>query len=154
MDKVTHILHDGTRQEAAQAFVDAPDGWVFSLAPSTRTIRQNAFLHALFGLIAKQCKYLGRVLTAVQWKTLLISGHSIATGLGADMVPGIEGEYVNVRESSAHMGVGRMNSLLEYVLAYATTNNVRIPAGKGYEEFMRGDASKNFGVNTIAKIVK
>ncbi|WP_118181260.1 recombination protein NinB [Paraburkholderia phosphatilytica] len=137
MDKVTYILHDGTREEAAHAFVDAPDGSVFTLAPSTRTIRQNAFLHALFGLIAKQLKYHGRVFNAIQWKTLLISGHSMATQRGVDLIPGIEGEFVNVRESSAHMGVARMNSLLEYVLAYATTNGVRIPAGKGYEEFMQ-----------------
>lgn len=136
MDQVTLILHDGTRVEAAQAFVDAPDGYVFSLKPATRTIRQNAFLHALFGLIAKQREWYGRRLNAYQWKNLMISAHAVAVGAGVDMVPGIEGEFVNVRESSANMGVGRMNSLLEYVLSWCTTNDVKIPAGKGYEEFM------------------
>jgi NinB protein len=134
MDKVSVVLFDGTRERAAQAFVDAPDGYVMTLAPPTRSIVQNAMLHALFGAVAKQAKWHGRVLTAVQWKVLFISGHAIATGRGADMVPGLEGEFANIRESSAHMGVARMSSLIEYCLAWCATNGIRLPAGEGFED--------------------
>lgn len=34
----------------------------------------------------------------------------------ADVLPGLEGEYVNIRESSAQMSVKRMASLIEYIL--------------------------------------
>lgn len=132
MDKLTIRLNERTREQAAQAFVDAPDGWYLTLKPATRSDDQNAMLHSLFGHVAKQAKWLGRTLNAVQWKVLFISGHAVATGLGSDMVPGLEGEFANIRESSAQMGVARMASLIEYVLAWCANNGVRLPA-IGYE---------------------
>jgi hypothetical protein len=112
------LAHLEARRNCAQYAVAAPDGWQVVFQPITRNLEQNAKLHALFSDIAKTEKYLGRVMSAVQWKTLFISGHAIATGLGVDMVLGIEGEYCNVRESSASMTVARMSSLIEYVGAW------------------------------------
>ena len=112
-----------------QAVAEAPDGMVVQVREKTRTLDQNAKLHALFGDIARQARYGGKVLTANQWKTLFISGHAIATGLGVEMVPGIESEFVNIRESSASMSVARMVSLIEYVTAWAVQNGVRLQEG-------------------------
>lgn len=137
MDKVNLQLNDHTREQAAQAFVDAPDGWFMSLKPPTRKLDQNAMMHALFGHVAKQAKWLGRTLNPVQWKVLFISGHATATGLGSDMVPGLEGEFANIRESSSEMSVSRMSSLIEYTLAWCANNGIRLPAGKGFEELER-----------------
>jgi len=75
--------------------------------------------------IAKQIDYLGKKRTLDEWKTLLISAHSIATKEGAEVIPGIEGEYVSIRESSASMSVARMTSLMDYVEAYGTINGVK-----------------------------
>ncbi len=112
------LAHAEARRNCAQFAMTGPDGWQVVFQPITRNLEQNAKLHALFSEIAKTEKYMGRTLSAVQWKTLFISGHAIATGLGVDMVPGIEGEYCNVRESSAQMSVARMSSLIEYVAAW------------------------------------
>jgi hypothetical protein len=49
------------------------------------------------------------------------------------MIPGLEGEFCNIRESSAQMGVKRLNSLIEYTLAWAADNDIRIAADPGYE---------------------
>ena len=119
-DKKRFVLaHRVARQGAANwALHTAPKGWQVVFQPVTRSLDQNAKLHKLFTDIAKAHKYMGRTLSAVQWKTLMISGHAIATGLGVDMVPGIEGEYCNVRESSAQMSITRMSSLIEYVSAW------------------------------------
>lgn len=43
----------------------------------------------------------------------------------ADVLPGLEGEYVNIRESSAQMSVKRMASLIEYTTAWAIGQGVR-----------------------------
>lgn len=134
MEKFEVCLNERTREKAAQAFVDAPDGWYFALKPATRSLDQNAMLHSMFGHVSKQAKWMGRTLNDVQWKVLFISGHAVATGLGSDMVPGLEGEYANIRESSAKMGVARMASLIEYVLAWCANNGVKLPA-IGYEGF-------------------
>lgn len=112
------LAHDQARRNCAQFAMTGPEGWQVVFQPITRNLEQNAKLHALFSDIARTQKYMGRALNAIQWKTLFISGHAIATGLGADMVPGIEGEYCNVRESSASMSVARMSSLIEYVSAW------------------------------------
>jgi hypothetical protein len=126
-DKRLVILAGPMQRQRAKAYIDqAPDGYAMKLGPSTRTLEQNAKLHALFSDVAKQAKYHGRTLTDVQWKTLFISAHAVATGLGADMIPGLEGEFVNIRESSAQMTVGRMSSLIEYVTAWAAENNIRL----------------------------
>lgn len=90
-----------------------------------RSADQNAMLHALFAEAAKKCDWHGRKLTETQWKVLFISGHAIATGRGAEMIPGLEGEFVNIRESSARMSVARMNSLIEYVQAWMAQQGVK-----------------------------
>jgi hypothetical protein len=133
MDKVTIFLNRTNRRLAADAVHSRPDGHVLVLQEPTRTVRQNALLHSLFSQIADQAEFHGRRLTPTQWKTLIISAHAVATGIGADMVPGLEGEWVNLRESSAQMGVKRLNSLLEYTLAWAADNDIRIAADPGYE---------------------
>jgi predicted component of type VI protein secretion system len=134
MDKTTIFLNRSNRRMAADAVHSRPDGHVLVLQEPTRTIRQNALLHALFSDAAKHATFHGRKLSATQWKTLFISGHAVATGIGTDMVPGLEGEWTNLRESSAQMGVRRMNSLIEYVTAYLTINGIPMSAPPGYEE--------------------
>lgn len=114
------------RRHLAEKVAALPEGFDIKAGPKTRSLDQNAMLHALFGELAKQATYIGRRLSLNQWKTLMISGHAVATGLGADLVPGIEGEFVNIRESSSQMSVARMTSLIEYVHAWAGMNDVNI----------------------------
>lgn len=114
------------RRHLAEKVANLPEGLGIKVGPPTRTLAQNALLHSMFGELAEKATYLGRKLTANQFKTLLISGHSIATGLTAEVIPGIEGEYVNIRESSAQMSVARMTSLIEYIHAWAAENNIQL----------------------------
>ena len=98
--------------------MQAPENHRVTIQPRTRSLDQNSMLHALFTEASKKCTWQGRKLTPTQWKVLFISGHAMATGLGADMIPGLEGEFVNIRESSAQMSVARMTSLIEYIHAW------------------------------------
>ena len=70
--------------------------------------------------------FAGKERDAAQWKILLVSGHAMATKEGAEIVPGIEGEYVNLRESTARMTKARSSSLIEYALAFCAANSVEI----------------------------
>ena len=97
---------------------------VLEVRPETRSDRQNRLLHALFSDVAKQALWMGASRTPEQWKLLFVSGHAIATKLGADMVPGLEGEFLNLRESTARMSKARMASLLEYVMAWCALHDV------------------------------
>jgi hypothetical protein len=119
MEKKLFILaHASARRNAISAVETAPDGYSVKIAPPTRNLEQSAKFHAICGDAAKTRLYCSKKLSLEQWKVLFISGHAIATGLGAQMVPGIEGEFVNIRESSASMSVARMSSLIEYSSAY------------------------------------
>mgnify|MGYP001252665169 CR=1 FL=1 len=120
--QIFQLSHATARENAARAVLAAPEGYMVRIGPRNRSLEQNAMLHALFAEAAKTAKWHGRKLTAEQWKVLFISGHAIATGRGADMVPGLEGEFVNIRESSARMSVSRMTSLIEYINAWMAEN--------------------------------
>ncbi len=118
------IDSEAKRQIAAKTLSLSQYGLIMILKDSTRSLEQNAKFHALCGDAARTLEYMGRRLTTAQWKVLFISGHAIATKIGADMVPGLEGEFVNLRESSAQMGVKRMTSLIEYTQAYIDSHEV------------------------------
>jgi hypothetical protein len=98
---------------------------VVTIALQSRNEEQSRKFHAMCGDIERQCQWAGKKRTAEQWKLLLVSGHAIAQGRPAECVPGIEGEFLNLRESTAKMSVKRMASLIEYTLAYGDGEGVK-----------------------------
>lgn len=104
-----------------------PSGPVqISVGKPRRTDDHSARFHAMCGEVAKQAQFMGRKLTKDQWKVLFISGHAMATGLQADIVPGLEGEFVNIREKTSTMTSSRISSLIEYVSAWCAENDIRL----------------------------
>jgi hypothetical protein len=99
---------------------------VVTFSQQSRTLPQNSIFHAICGDLANDLEFAGKKRSLESWKALLISGHAIATGKQGEVVAGLEGELVAIRESSAQMGVSRMNSLIEYSIAFATQNGVKL----------------------------
>lgn len=127
MKKTFILAHDVARANAKAAVNDAPDGYCVTVAEPTRSLEQNAKFHAICSDIAKSgAEWMGKKRTAEQWKVLLVSGHAIATKEGAEVVPGLEGEFVNLRESTALMSVKRSSSLIEYSLAFCAVQSGKI----------------------------
>lgn len=93
----------------------------------TRTLPQNAKFHAMCADLSKSnMVWMGKRRNTAEWKVLLVSGHATATKEGCELVPGIEGEFVNLRESTALMSVGRGGSLIEYSQAFCAANDVAL----------------------------
>jgi hypothetical protein len=91
-----------------------------------RTLDQNAKFHALCSDLAKSdVLWAGKRRTVDQWKQLLVSGHAVATQADAEIVPGLEGEFLNLRESTAEMSKARKSSLIEYSVAFAAANGLQ-----------------------------
>ena len=126
MNKQTFILVNANVYErAAWAVKQATEGYVVTIQEPTRTLEQNSKFHSMCGDIAKSpIEWAGKRRSTQQWKVLLVSGHAIATKIGSEMVPGLEGEFVNLRESTASMGVKRLSSLIEYTYAWGSNNEV------------------------------
>jgi hypothetical protein len=121
------IRSEQIRRNAMQAVAAAPEGHVVTVREATRSSSQNAMFHAICTDIAKSGhKFAGKHRAAKTWKVLLISAHAAATGEGNEVVPGLEGEFVNIRESSALMSVRRAGSLITYSLSYCDTNGIEL----------------------------
>jgi hypothetical protein len=125
--RVFILAHATARNGAMHCIAHAPDGYVVEIKPPKRTDGQNERFHAIVGDIAKAgVQWAGKKRTAAEWKVLLVSGHATATKEGSEMVPGLEGEFVNIRESTALMSVRRGSSLIEYATAFALMQGVEL----------------------------
>lgn len=119
MTSIYRLVHDEARKRAAQAVMDAPHAYTVTIKPPTRTSEMNAKFHAMCGELARSgVMWAGKPRTADQWKVLLVSGHAMATKEGCEVIPGLEGEFINIRESTALMSKKRGSSLIEYTQAF------------------------------------
>lgn len=108
---------------------------VLEVRPENRSLDQNAHFHALCGDIARSgIEWFGKPRKAEEWKVLLVSGHAKATKQEADVVPGLEGELVNLRESTARMSRARASSLIEYTLAFCAEHGVELRDSRQWQE--------------------
>ncbi|OZN24874.1 recombinase [Actinobacillus seminis] len=104
--------------------IDEKNPLVVSIKLMRRSLEQNAKLHAMLSDIAKQCEFQGKKRDVDTWKAIFVSAHKIATGGYAEMAIGLEGEVINLRESTAQMSVKRLASLIEYILSWGVQNGV------------------------------
>lgn len=121
------IANERVRRNAVDAILRAPVGSAVSVGPASRSLDQNAKFHAICTDAANSpMTWAGRRRTAEEWKVLLVSGHTKATEGEVEFVPGLEGEFVNIRESTARMSVKRAASLITYALAFCDTNGIHL----------------------------
>ncbi|MDE2439554.1 MAG: recombination protein NinB [Betaproteobacteria bacterium] len=122
------ITGDLSRAYAQKVVSEAPEGYVCEIKERTRTADQNAALHAMLTDISRQVDWAGKRRSVEDWKALMVSAHRLAMKEAGDVVPGLEGEFVQLRKSTASMGVRELGSLLEYVSAWGAMNGVKFRA--------------------------
>lgn len=123
------LISDEIRHRALDAVRQAPDGHIVTVLPQFISRGQQAKFHAMCGDIASSgLEWGGRPRTPIEWKVLLVSAHATATRQDVEVVRGIEGEMINIRESLATMDRRRAASLIEYTTAFAVSNGVRLRA--------------------------
>lgn len=121
------LINDFVRHNAVTAIMRAEPGSAVTVGPATRSLDQNAKFHAICTDLAKShLEWAGKRRSADEWKVLLVSGHTKATEGEIEFVPGLEGEFVNVRESTARMSVSRAASLITYALAFCDMHGVEL----------------------------
>lgn len=113
------------RQIACQAIMQAPEGYAVRIGPAGRTLGQNARFHAICGDIARsKYPFQGKPRSSKTWKVIMVSAHATATKEGAEFTVGLEGEVINLRESTADMSKKRSSSLIEYVTAFCVKEGI------------------------------
>ena len=118
MRKLT-LINDEVRQRAIDAVRDAPEGYEVIVRFKRRTLDQNSKLHALIQEFDGM-EFAGKPRSADDWKVILVSGHTQATNGESELIAGLEGEMVQLRESTARMSKARSSSLIEYIQAYTS----------------------------------
>jgi hypothetical protein len=117
--QVFYLANPINRANAVQAVRTAPDGYRVEIKPKGRSLDQSAMFHAICGELEKlKVQWAGKARDASEWKVLLVSGHTTATKGETEIVPGLEGEFINIRESTAKMDKQRGSSLIEYATAF------------------------------------
>ena len=114
------LVHQLARQRAAQACLDAPEGWEVWIIEPKRTSAQNRLLHALLQELSGRA-WFGKPRGMEDWKMLMVSAHAVATRKDTEIVPGLEGELVALREPTANMTISRLSSLVEYIKAWMSS---------------------------------
>lgn len=122
------LVSDTARSMAIRAVEAAPLGYVCEVKERTRTSDQNSALHAMLADIARQKEWGGKKRSVEDWKALMVSAHRIAQKEAGEIVPGLEGEFVQLRKSTTAMGVKELGSLLDYLSAWCANNGVRLSA--------------------------
>ncbi len=129
--RVFKLVHAEARRRAAEAVRTADEGDMVVISAPLRNLEQNAKFHAICGDLEKSgFRFRGRPRIAAEWKVILVSGHAVATGVygseGFEVIEGIEGETINLRESTAAMEKPRASSLIEYAVAFCAMNEINV----------------------------
>lgn len=137
------LAHDMARNLACAAVRSAPKNWTVTIRPDKRTLDQNAMMHAIFDAISKSGKAFlaNRSFRADQWKAILVSAFyqnlvSERRELGLEddedmdcpLIEGIEGEFVQLRMSTAQMPKKVAAKFITYILQFCDERG--IPTGE------------------------
>lgn len=100
---------------------------VIEVKRETRSLAENAMLHALLGQIAKQVDWAGKKRDPETWKRLMVGAWLRARGEHVEMLPAIDGHGVEiVFRRTSELTRAECAELIEYVQAWAADNGVTL----------------------------
>lgn len=109
-----------SRTRACQLIAKAPDGHLCRVTPPTRTLDQNAKMHAMLTDISLS-KPGGRKLTPDDWKCLMMH----ACGWESQFLEGLDGRPFPTGFRSSRLSKSQMSDLIEFMQSWGDQNNVR-----------------------------
>lgn len=118
--RIYRLVHPTARRLAAAQCGLAPDGYIVTIRPPTRSLEQNARLWALLGDIAGQVEWYGRKLSTEDWK------HVFTASLKKmDVVPDLEGTgFVTLGLSTSKMSKRELSDLMTLVAMFGDEHGV------------------------------
>lgn len=115
------LVHAEARRRAAADCMDAPSGYVVTVAEPTRSLDANAKLWAMLADVSRQVDWYGRKLNAESWKHLFTSSLK-----RMDVVPNLDGTgFVALGLSTSKMTKSEFSELIELIQAFAADKGVR-----------------------------
>lgn len=109
-----------TLWQAAKAELTAGRRLVLELRGETRSLAQNSLMWSCLTDLSKQVDWYGNKLEPVEWKTMLT-----ASLRRQKSVPGIDGGFVVLGESTSQMTIAQMIEVIELAHAFGDEKGVR-----------------------------
>lgn len=102
---------------------------VVTVKPETRSLAENAMLHAMLTEIADQVEWAGQKRDLEVWKRLLTAAWLRARGEGVEILPALDGHGVDVvfRRTSS-LTRGECAELIEFIQCWAAEQGVKFKA--------------------------
>ena len=95
--------------------------------PRTRSVEQNALLHAMLSEISAQKEWAGSKRDAETWKRLLTAAWGRARGENISFLPALDGHGVDVVfRRTSKLTVPEMVELCEFISAWAVENDIHL----------------------------
>lgn len=127
MKKYFILAHKVARNNAKIAIDEAPEGYQVKIAPITRSLAQNAKLHALLSYIASILEWAGSKRDVETWKRLLTAAWLRARNEPIEMLPSLDGHGVDiVFRRTSELTVNEMIELIEYIQSWAVGNGIDV----------------------------
>ena len=107
----------------------AQNRMVVTVKPETRSLAENAMLHAMLTEIAEQVEWAGQKRDAETWKRLLTAAWLRARGEGVEILPALDGQGVDVvfRRTSS-LTRGECAELIDFIQCWAAEQGIKFKA--------------------------
>lgn len=115
-----HAVLTGTVWPAVKTLLIGGDSLHLEVRTETRSTAQNRMLWARLGDIARQVEWHGQYLRPDDWKAM-----ATAALKRQRVVPGIDGGFVVLGQSTSRMTVAEMTELLEFLAAFGDERGVQ-----------------------------
>ena len=135
MDKLAFKLYEpvqahkalGEAWQRIKPLLMAGHRLTLEVKPRTRSVEQNALLHALLGDIAAQVEWAGAKRDVECWKRLLTAAWCRARGESIELLPALDGHGVDiVFRRTSKMTVAEVSELCEFIMAWAAEKDIRL----------------------------
>ena len=118
--QVFFLEHQTALLNALRCVQQAPEGYCVEVKPKTRSLEQNRRMWAMLGDIANQVVWYEKKLTPENWKDIFSAALK-----KQEVVPGMEGGFVVLGQSTSKMTIAEMTELQELMMAFGVERNVQ-----------------------------
>lgn len=119
------LAHDTARRGVGAFAMTAPAGWNVTFRPPTRSLDQNALLHAVLTDISKQVEWFGQKFTPEIWKRLCMAAWLREKNEKPMLIPALDGYGVDIIfERTSKLTTAQCSDLVEWCFAFGAEKGV------------------------------
>ena len=101
---------------------------VLELKPETRSLKENAMLHAMLTYISKNMEWAGKKRDVDTWKRLMVAAWCRAKNEQVEILPAIDGHGVDiVFRKTSKLTRAECADLIEFIFSWGAMNDFPIP---------------------------